>query len=136
MTRVRLMDCAIDNLSFGETLERIEELIESRGHHYHVSINVDKLLKVRSDPTLKDAVERADLVSADGQPVVWASRLLGTPLKARVAGIDLMEALIARSVRRGWRLYFLGARPEVVRRVTDRYAREFPDLAIIATGGG
>jgi N-acetylglucosaminyldiphosphoundecaprenol N-acetyl-beta-D-mannosaminyltransferase len=130
------MGCPIDNLSFEETLECIEGFVENGGNHYQISINVHKLLNYRSDPAMREVVERADLLSVDGQPVLWASYLLGTPLKARVAGIDLMEALITRSAKRGWRVFFLGARPEVVERVTDRYRREFPELRIAGSRDG
>lgn len=130
------MSCPIDNLSFEETLECIEGFVENGGNHYQISINVHKLLNYRSDPAMREVVERADLLSVDGQPVLWASYLLGTPLKARVAGIDLMEALITRSAKRGWRVFFLGARPEVVERVTDRYRREFPELRIAGSRDG
>lgn len=130
------MGCPIDNLSFDETLQRIEEFVENGGHHYQISINVDKLLKYRSDPAMREVVDRADLLNVDGQPLVWASHLLGTRVKARVTGIDLMEAVITRSARKGWRVFFLGARPEVVRQVTDRYRREFPQLRIAGSRDG
>jgi len=136
VSRVRLMGCPIDNLSFDETLKRIAQLVEGGGQHYHVSINVDKLLKVRSEPVLRDIVERADLLSVDGQPLLWASRLLGKPLKARVTGIDLMEALVRQSAEKGWRVFFLGARPDVVVRVTERYRHEFPELRIAGSRDG
>jgi N-acetylglucosaminyldiphosphoundecaprenol N-acetyl-beta-D-mannosaminyltransferase len=130
------MGCPIDNLSFDETLKCIDEFVEKSGHHYQISINVHKLLSYRSDSAMREVVEHADLLSVDGQPLVWASHLLGTPLKARITGIDLMEALIARSARKGWRVYFLGARPEVVRSVTERYAHEFPQLRIAGSRDG
>jgi N-acetylglucosaminyldiphosphoundecaprenol N-acetyl-beta-D-mannosaminyltransferase len=57
------------------------------------------------------------LINADGQPIVWASRLLGRALKERVTGIDLFGALIDRCGERGFRPYLLGARQEVVDKV-------------------
>src|SRR5882762_8440087 len=118
----------MDNLTFEETFERIDQLIQTGTPHHHVALNVDKVVKVQADPQLRQIIEHADLISVDGQPVVWASRLLGRPLKQRVTGIDLMEALVDRSARRGWSVYFLGARPEVVSGVADRYSREYPGL--------
>jgi N-acetylglucosaminyldiphosphoundecaprenol N-acetyl-beta-D-mannosaminyltransferase len=66
----------------------------------------------------------------DGQPIVWASRLVGRPLRDRVPGVDLMFALIARAAERGHRVYFLGARPDVVERVVARARREHPGLVV------
>jgi N-acetylglucosaminyldiphosphoundecaprenol N-acetyl-beta-D-mannosaminyltransferase len=120
----------MDSLTFDETLERIEGFIKTGRPHQHVAVNVDKLIKVRSDPGLRRIVEGCDLISVDGQPVIWASRLLGSPVRGRVTGIDLMEALVARSAVRGWGTYFLGARAEVVARVAEHYLRKYAGLRV------
>src|SRR6266487_697927 len=136
VSRMRLLDCPIDNLSLDETLDRVEEFIRTGEPHQHMAVNVDKLMKVRADPRLREIVERCDLISVDGQPLVWASRLLGKPVKARVTGIDLMEALVARAARKGWRPYFLGARSEIFARLIDQYHRRYPQLEIAGARDG
>jgi N-acetylglucosaminyldiphosphoundecaprenol N-acetyl-beta-D-mannosaminyltransferase len=128
--RITMMGCGIDNLSMEETLARVEEFIRSGRAHQHVVVNVDKLVKASRDPALRRIVNACDLVSADGMPVVWASRLLGKPLKERVAGIDLFEALMRRAGERGWRVFLLGAREEVVRAVAAIYRERYPQLQL------
>lgn len=128
--RITMMGCGIDNLSMEETLARVEEFIRSGRAHQHVVVNVDKLVKASRDPALRRIVNACDLVSADGMPVVWASRLLGNPLKERVAGIDLFEALMRRAGERGWRVFLLGAREEVVRAVAAIYRERYPQLQL------
>lgn len=115
--RVTLFGVPVDNLTLAETVDRIEEMIRRGPTHQHVVVNVDKIVKLQRDPSLREAILGCDLINADGQPVVWASRLLGKPLKERVTGIDLFDALIDRCAARGFRPYLLGARPEVVDRV-------------------
>jgi N-acetylglucosaminyldiphosphoundecaprenol N-acetyl-beta-D-mannosaminyltransferase len=110
----------VDNLTLAETVDRIEEMIRQGPTHQHVVVNVDKIVKLQRDPALREAILGCDLINADGQPVVWASRLLGRPLKERVTGIDLFGALIERCAARGYRPYLLGARQEVVEKVADR----------------
>jgi N-acetylglucosaminyldiphosphoundecaprenol N-acetyl-beta-D-mannosaminyltransferase len=127
---ITMMGCRIDNLSMEETLGRIEEFIRSGKPHQHVVVNVDKLVKASRDEDLRRIINDCALVNADGMPVVWASRLLGKPLKERVAGVDLFEALMRRSSERGWRVFLLGARAEVVAGVADRFRRRYPALAI------
>lgn len=127
---ITLMGCRIDNLSMEETLGRIEEFIRSGKPHQHVVVNVDKLVKASRDDELRGIINACALVNVDGMPVVWASRLLGKPLKERVAGVDLFEALMRRSSERGWRAFLLGARAEVVAAVADTYRRRFPELVI------
>lgn len=133
---ITMMGCRIDNLSMEETLVRIEEFIRSGQPHQHVVVNVDKLVKASRDPDLRRIVNECALVNADGMPVVWASRLLGKPLKERVAGIDLFEALMRRAGEKGWRVFLLGAREEVVSAVADTYRRRYPDLAIAGWRNG
>jgi len=128
--RITMMGCGIDNLSMEETLARVEAFIRSGLPHQHVVVNVDKLVKASRDPELRRIVNACDLVSADGMPVVWASRLLGKPLKERVAGIDLFEALMRRAGERGWRVFLLGAQDEVVRAVAAIYRDRYPDLQL------
>lgn len=117
--RVVLFGVPIDNLTLDETVDRIEQLVRCGPTHQHVVVNVDKIVKLQRDSTLREAILGCDLINADGQPIVWASRILKSPLKARVTGVDLFEALIERCAARGFRPFLLGARQEVVERVAE-----------------
>lgn len=134
--RIEMMGCAIDNLSMEETLQAIEGFIASGLPHQHVVVNVDKLVKARRDAELRRIVNDCALINADGMPVVWASRLLGKPLKERVAGVDLFEALMQRSAEKGWRVFLLGAREPIVSRVRQLYVAKYPGLAIAGHRNG
>ena len=134
--RVEILGCRIDNLTMGETVDVIAGLIAGGTPSQHVVINVDKVVKARRDRKLRDVIAGCTLVNADGMPVVWASRLLGTPLKERVAGVDLFEALMRRSAQTGWRIFLLGAREEVVAAVRERYTRRYPGLVIAGHRNG
>ena len=94
--RVVLFGVPIDNLTLEETLDRIEETIRSGATHQHVVVNVDEIAKFQSDPDLRAAILDCDLINADWWPIVWASGSLQQPLKERVTGIDLFEALVRR----------------------------------------
>lgn len=135
-SRLRLLDCPIDNATFAETLDVIEGFVRSGVPHHQVSVNVDKVLKVRSDPEFRRIVEEADLVSVDGLPIVWAGRLLGHPIKERVAGIDLMQAVVGRGAERGWRVYFLGATAEVLKKAIEELKRAHPRLQVAGSRHG
>ncbi|GAB3409414.1 WecB/TagA/CpsF family glycosyltransferase [Massilia agilis] len=134
--RITLMGCQVDNLSMEETLGRIEQFIQSGQPHQHVVVNVDKLVKASRDPALRQIINECALINADGMPVVWASRLLGKPLKERVAGVDLFEALMQRAGEKGWRVFLLGAREEVVSKVADTYQRKYPRLVLAGYRNG
>ena len=134
--RVTLFGCNIDNVSMEETLVLVEGFVRARRPHQHVVVNVDKLVKASRDEDLRRIINACDLVNVDGMPVVWASRLLGKPLKERVAGIDLFEALMGRAADKGWRVFLLGARPDVVREVAATYARRYPGLVLAGVRDG
>jgi N-acetylglucosaminyldiphosphoundecaprenol N-acetyl-beta-D-mannosaminyltransferase len=134
--RITLMGCQVDNLSMEETLGRIEHFIQSGQAHQHVVVNVDKLVKASRDPQLRQIINDCALINADGMPVVWASRLLGKPLKERVAGVDLFEALMRRAGEKGWRVFLLGAREEVVSKVAETYQRKYPRLVLAGYRNG
>lgn len=135
-SRIEMMGCFIDNLSMAETLQKIDGFIQSGKPHQHVAVNVDKLVKANKDPSLRKIINDCALINVDGMPVVWASRLLGKPLKERVAGIDLYTALIQRASEKGWRVYLLGASEEVVRSVKDIHEKQSPGLQIAGYRNG
>jgi N-acetylglucosaminyldiphosphoundecaprenol N-acetyl-beta-D-mannosaminyltransferase len=134
--RIEMMGCQIDNLSMEETLGTIEGFIASGLPHQHVVVNVDKLVKASKDEQLRRIINECALINVDGMPVVWASRLLGKPLKERVAGVDLFEALIVRAAEKGWRVFFLGAKEEVVLGVKNMYERRHSGLNIAGYRNG
>src|SRR4051794_41162079 len=109
LTRADVLGCPIDRLGIDEVVDRCRELIEEPGRTTsQVSVNAAKLVAIHDDARLRKLVLDCDLVTADGQSVVWASRLLGDALPERVAGIDLMERLLRLAEEHGYRVFFLG----------------------------
>ena len=134
--RSTLFGVAVDPLTMDQTVERcLAAVREERGLEVGV-VNAAKLVTMRRDPRLRDAVAGCDLVVADGQAVVWAARLLRTPLPERVAGIDLFMRLLAAAEQHGYRVYFLGARQEVLDRMNRQVAERFPGLKVAGSRNG
>jgi N-acetylglucosaminyldiphosphoundecaprenol N-acetyl-beta-D-mannosaminyltransferase len=131
-----MMGCQMDNLTMEETLQTIERFVLSGVPHQHVVVNVDKVVKASRDPELRRIINECALISVDGMPVVWASRLLGKPIKERVAGVDLFESLMRRSAEKGWRVYLLGAMEEVVCDVKLIYEAKYPGLVVAGYRNG
>lgn len=134
--RLNILGCEVDNLDMEETLSRVEGFIDSGRPHQHVVVNADKVVKAHRDADLREVINRCDLINADGMPVVWASRLLGKPLKERVTGVDLFFRLIERAAERGWGVYFLGAREEVVTQLVDTLQKRHPQLRVAGYRNG
>jgi N-acetylglucosaminyldiphosphoundecaprenol N-acetyl-beta-D-mannosaminyltransferase len=134
--RVSLFGVDVDALSFDETIDRAFELAEASGTSQHVVLNAAKVVLMSKDDRLRNIVAGCDLVNADGQSVVWASRLLGRPLPERVAGIDLFNAIVERAARTGHRLYFLGATDEVLTAMIGVLRARYPALVIAGHHNG
>lgn len=120
----------VDNLSEDETLAAINKLLDDDAPHYMCVVNAAKVVAARRDQKLRRALDAADLVTADGMSVVWASRWLAQPLKQRVTGIDLFARLVAHAAARDLSVYFFGARDEAVRGVVKRFTAEHPGLRV------
>jgi N-acetylglucosaminyldiphosphoundecaprenol N-acetyl-beta-D-mannosaminyltransferase len=126
----------VHKLSEAETLEKIASLIGQGGSHYMAVVNAAKIVNAQSDKELHSILTGADIVTADGMSVVWASRLLGEPLQQRVTGIDLFERLIHSAAEHQWSVYFFGAREEAVTKVVEMFKARFPSLRIAGFRNG
>jgi len=131
-----LFDCPIAKLQLEEVSILAEAFIASQKPHYIAVVNVAKLMKMRHDRALRQSILTADLVGADGVPVVWASRLLGSPLPGRVNGTDLMLKLLEKGDQQGYRIFFFGARAEVLERVLEVVRTTYPGVKIAGAQHG
>ncbi len=94
------------------------------------------LARLQSDSVLRDAFWSFDLVTADGQGIVWGARALGYQVPHRISGIDLMEALLAEASRTGYRVYFLGAEPHVLDRALEVVAQTYRGVVVAGAHHG
>jgi N-acetylglucosaminyldiphosphoundecaprenol N-acetyl-beta-D-mannosaminyltransferase len=133
---MELLGCPLDLVDMEQALGRCEQAITNRTYLQHMSINAAKMVALQDDPALHEMIADCGLVTADGQSVVWAARLLGVPLPERVAGIDLMQGLMARGASRGHRIFILGARREVLDAALARIRAEHPGLVIAGARDG
>ncbi len=136
MASIRVLGVRVDDLDIEATLDRIEQLLADGGHHLVATVNPEFVMLARRDPAFHRVLESAALCLADGWGVTWAARRQGRPLPGRVTGIDLIPALAERAVRRGWRLFLLGAAPGVGEEVAALLKDQHPGLAIAGYHAG
>lgn len=127
---IAILGVPFDNVTTADTIDIIARMIESRRPHYLATANVDFLVQAQRDVELRRILFDAHLVLCDGTPLLWASKLLGNELTERVAGSDLVPLLLRDAADKGYRVYFLGAAPEVAKRGLDRIRSEHPKLQI------
>jgi len=134
--RVTLLGCEVNVLSLEQSVEAVASIVQRGVSMQHCVVNAAKLVAMRDDPELRRIVLDCPIVNADGQAVVWAARLLGTPLPERVAGIDLLHALLEWAAREGHPVYFLGATAEVLRQAVAHACARFPGLIVAGSHDG
>jgi N-acetylglucosaminyldiphosphoundecaprenol N-acetyl-beta-D-mannosaminyltransferase len=126
----------IDALTMEESVALAEEALTARHRMLVGVVNAAKVVKLKTDAFLRDSLLDCDVLLADGQSVVWASRLLGRPLPERVPGIDLFEALLDLADEHGYGVYFLGAKPEVLRTMLAVVSERWPGVRIAGSRDG
>ncbi len=123
--KIDFLGIPVDAITMDETVEMIDGTIRNNRRINHVVINAGKIVAMQKDTELHRSVVSCDLINADGQSIVWASRLLGRPLPERVAGIDLMQNLVALAALRKYSCFFFGAREEIVKKVVEIYSEKY-----------
>lgn len=135
--QVKLMGCAFDSVTETEAVAQCLQWCKQRRRpRMIIPVNAAILMMMRRIPALREVCTRRDLVLADGMPIVWAARLLGTPLPGRVTGVDLMARLLAVCAQEGLRVFLLGATQEVVTRLVEVVQQRHPALAVAGYRNG
>jgi len=137
MKRISICGLPVDVLTMRETLHIIDDAISQKKNTiHHVVINAAKVVNAQKDAELKKSISDCDIINADGQSVVWASWFLNRPLPERVAGIDLMEELVKLSAEKGYKVYLLGAKEEIVKKVATSYQGRYGEQIIAGYRNG
>lgn len=134
--RIDFLGIPVDALTMEETIGEIDQAILENRKINHVVINAGKVVAMQQDRQLFESVASCDIINADGQAIVWASRFLGTYLPERVAGADLMQELVKQASRKKYKCFFLGAKEEIVKRVVSIYTEKYGDDIIVGYRNG
>lgn len=133
--RANILGVTVDTYSRSETVEKIRQAVEGQVQMRVVTANPEMIYASNCDPRLKELINSADIVTADGIGVVWAARKLGVPVKERVTGIDLIEELFPAASKGKWKIFFLGGKPGVAERAAARVVREHPGIHLAVMHG-
>lgn len=134
--RTRLLGLPVDLVGREELLQAIPEMARRGGCHHLLALNPIKVMRAMEEPDLRAAIEEAAVVYPDGVGITWALRVLHGVRLAPVPGCELMEDVLRLAGRERWRVFLVGARPEVLGGVEERLAREIPRLEVAGTMHG
>lgn len=135
--RTEILGVAFDNVTMDEALDRAMELVAENGvPHLVVTPNAEIVQQAGKDEEFSHLIAGADLVIPDGIGVIYASKILGRPLKGRVPGCDFAAGLMERMAKSGHRLFLLGAKPGVAEEAAEKLTAAHPGLVICGTHDG
>lgn len=130
---VDLLGLSLARITGRQTVDCVFEGIHRRHSGWIITANVDHLQRYASDPNIAELYRGADLIVADGFPLLLATRLLGSPVPERVAGSDLVWLLTERAAHTGHSVYLLGGNPGTAEEASRRFRGRWPELRIAGT---
>jgi exopolysaccharide biosynthesis WecB/TagA/CpsF family protein len=135
--KAELLGLSFDTVTMETAVARCLELCRApRASQMIITANASHLCMMRRNPELARVCRAGHLTVADGMSVIWALRASGQPAPERVAGVDLMARLLAAAGEHQLRVYFLGARREVVTALAERSRAQYPGLEIVGIRDG
>ena len=134
--RLEILGVGIDKVNSQQAMDRIGEFIASGKSHQIVTANAEIIYQASKNEKMRNVINKAQMVTADGSGVVWASKQLGEPLEQRVTGIDLVNSICEQSAKDKWKIYILGSAPGVAATAAVNIRNKFPGCNIIGTHHG
>lgn len=131
-----IMGIAFDNVTMEEALAKAQEILQGSKTCYAVTPNAEIAYEALKDETLRTLLNEADLVLPDGAGVVLASKILKTPLKQKVAGVDFADALLGILAESGKSVYLLGSKPGIAELAAEKMREKHPGLRICGMHDG
>lgn len=128
--RIRILGLPVAALTEREAATAIVDDAAAGRGQWTITANLDHLRRYRREPASRQLIEEADVILADGAPLVWASWLAGTPLPQRVAGSSMIWPLCEIAARRRVSIHFLGGDPGAAERAAAAFKERYPDLQV------
>lgn len=122
-----------DALTLAQSIESVADAASKGRGGWVITANLDHMRRAHNDPDCRAMMDEADLVVADGMPLIWASRLSGRPLPERVAGSSMVDPLARLASERGLSLYLLGGNEGIAEEAAGVLVRRYPGLNICGT---
>lgn len=133
LNRMKFMNIYLDNVTKDEAIAHIEQCIAERHIGHVITPNVDQIVRIEKDAYFKEICEHAELLLADGHPLLWIAKMYGTPIKEKICGSDLVPDLCEIAADKGYSVFFLGAAPGVAKKAVEKLKEKLPNLRIAGT---
>jgi len=136
MRSLNILGVKVSCVNFQQAMSQIERFIRSQKPHQVITLNPEFVITAQKDKEFKEIINKGDLVVPDGIGIVWASRLMGSPLKERVTGVELVWSLSKLASHKGYSIFFLGGREGVAKQTAFNLKKHYPKLKVAGTESG
>lgn len=133
MEKMKFLNTYVSNVTMDETIAEIEKYIKEDKKRYIVAINVDVVVKIENDKELQEATNKADMVLADGKPLIWISKYYKRPIKEKISGSDLVPLLCKRAAEKRYSIYILGGADGIAEQAKKKLEEQYPAIRIVGT---
>lgn len=133
MARIKFLNTYIDNLTMEEAIEVTKHLIDKDGCSYVVTPNLDHIVTLENDNEFAEVYSNADLILADGKPLIWISKLLKNPIKEKISGSDFFPRMCEMCARKGYTIFILGAAEGIADKAARNLCKKYQGLKIVGT---
>jgi len=130
---MRLMGTPMGVVTEAHAAQSIVDAAQAGLGHWTITANLDHLRRYHCEPLAKRLIDDADVIVADGMPLIWASRIAGEPLPERVSGSSMVWSICELASARGLCVFLLGGNPGVAERAADVFRDRYPGLEISGT---
>lgn len=134
--RINVLGVGFDSITMDQAVAEGIRLAHTDGAHYVVTPNPEIVESCRENPEYCDIINHADLVLPDGIGIIYGARILGTPLRQKLPGIEFAQALMAAMSKNGDKLFLLGAKPGYADQAAENLRKTYPGLEIVGTNDG
>ncbi len=134
--KIDVMGVGFDNLTKSEFTAKAEQMLADHERGYCVTPNAEIVYESIQDDAFRQLLNDASLVLPDGAGVVLGAKILGTPLKEKVAGIEFGEEICKILAKTGGKLYLLGSKPGIAKAAGEKLAAKYPGLVICGAADG
>ncbi|WP_242850132.1 WecB/TagA/CpsF family glycosyltransferase [Clostridium polynesiense] len=133
-TRVRMFDIEIDNLSWEELINTVDQaLCDKSKSKYMLTVNVDHIVKMQEDKEFFNIYKEADYITADGVPIIWASKVIKKPIKEKLSGSDIIPVILPMIEEKQYKMFFLGAAEGIAQQAADTIKSQYKNIQIVGT---